>query len=265
MTDLDIADRLGATHLEIFPNWRAYPDPNELARIAKDRNFIVWSTHGCWGGQTIKASRVDLGSLNPATWNESLDDLKDCLDWLRDASGTCLVVHPGGLSDPDDSAARREALIQGLNSLADHVRGTDLTICVENMPPGVHPGSRMADLTEIVEVVNRSEIRLALDTGHANLGLGIESEALSAGHYLRTTHVHDNNGRSDSHLLPGEGILDWDALASALDVIKYEGPIMLECIRELRKRPESIDQSFQDRLASLCGICGDETRSAALR
>jgi sugar phosphate isomerase/epimerase len=48
--------------------------------------------------------------------------------------------------------------------------------------------------------------------------------------------------------------LSWASLARALDEIGYEGPIMLECIRELRKRPETIDEAFLSLLDSIRGI-----------
>lgn len=251
-TDLEVAARLGADHLEILPDWRAIPDPIEMAKIAKDRGFTIWSAHGSWGGQAIKASRVDLGSLEPSIWSESLDDLRRCLDWLRDANGTCLVIHPGGLSNPEDRQARRDSLMRGLDSLADHILGTRLRLCVENLPPGVHPGSRMEELAALVVELNRPEVGLALDTGHANLGPGISTEILAAQGQLLTTHVHDNNGRSDSHLPPGEGTLDWTVCSESLDAIDYRGPVMLECIRELRKRPESINDAFLELIAKLC-------------
>ena len=34
-------------------------------------------------------------------------------------------------------------------------------------------------------------------------------ETLAAGSLLATTHVHDNNGRQDSHDPPGYGTVDW--------------------------------------------------------
>ena len=84
-------------------------------------------------------------------------------------------------------------------------------ICVENMPPGVHPGSRMADLAALLVELAEPGLALALDTGHANLGEGVVHETVAAGSLLATTHVHDNNGRQDSHLPPGHGTIDWAA------------------------------------------------------
>jgi sugar phosphate isomerase/epimerase len=78
---------------------------------------------------------------------------------------------------------------------------------------------------------------LALDTGHANLTATVVQETHAAGAWLASTHVHDNNGRQDAHEPPGHGTIDWPAWGRALDDIAYSGPIMLECIRSLRKNP----------------------------
>lgn len=249
--DLDVADRLGATVLEILPDWSRYPDPRAMRQIAADRGFRIHSAHACWGGQSIRAPRVDLGSTNESTWDASLDDLKRCADWLTEAGGTHLVVHPGGLSDRAEEAARREALGRGLLALSEHAIG--LTICVENMPPGVHPGSRMHDLSLLVAELARPRIAVALDTGHAHMVSRPDVQTHKAGPRLGTTHVHDNDGKQDTHLPPGLGSVNWDAWRSALDAIGYRGPIMLECIRALRKEPERIDSAFLRLLADLTG------------
>ncbi len=123
-----------------------------------------------------------------------------------------------------------------------------MRICVENMPPGVFPGSRMADLAKLVAEIDRREVGLALDTGHAHISNSPHAETLAAGHNLFTTHVHDNNGRADSHLPPGSGTIDWEAWIEALDEIEYRGPIVLECIRHLRERPESLDGALVKRV-----------------
>jgi sugar phosphate isomerase/epimerase len=247
---LDLAARLGATVLEILPDWKSLPCPLEAGRRAGDAGFRIHSAHGCWGGTTITAARVDLGSTDPATWQASLDELKRCLDWLADAGGRCLVVHPGGLSDPDEFPRRREALCRGLWELADHATACELFVCVENMPPGVHPGSRMGDLVAILAELDRPELGLALDTGHAQLVASPASETRAAGSRLRTTHVHDNNGQ-DTHDPPGHGAIDWGAWAESLDLVDYDGPIILECIRAIRQEPGVIDERFLALLGRL--------------
>jgi sugar phosphate isomerase/epimerase len=249
--DLELARRIGASVLEIFPAWRALPDPGVLRSRVAECGLTLHSAHGCWGGQSIHAYRVDLGQPDSGVHRASVADLKRCVDWLGAAGGTYLVIHPGGLSEAEQAPARRDALARGLLALAEHARGTGIVLCVENMPPGVHPGSRMADLFDLVAALDRPELALALDTGHAHIAATPAAETEAAGRLLRTTHVHDNNGRQDTHLPPGLGTLDWDAWVEALDAIGYRGPILLECIRHLRNHPDSLDDALLDRLGKL--------------
>jgi sugar phosphate isomerase/epimerase len=213
-----------------------------------DRGLAIHGAHGCWGGQTIKTARVDLGATDASTHRESVADLKACIDWLAQAGGSRLVVHPGGLSFPEERQERREALARGLSELAEHARGTGVIVCVENMPPGVHPGSRMAELAELLGELDHPGLALALDTGHANLNANAAAETRDAGPLLATTHVHDNNGRQDSHEPPGHGTVDWHDWGRALDAIDYNGPILLECIRHLRHNPTSLKPEILARL-----------------
>jgi sugar phosphate isomerase/epimerase len=243
--ELGLALKIGATVLEILPLWHLLPDPTLMRAKAEDFGLTINSAHGCWGGQSIRAERVDLGSVHARTHQESIDDVKRCIDWLHEATGSFLVVHPGGLSLREAMSQRREALSRGLSALADHAKGTGVIVCVENMPPGVFPGSGMADLADLLAELARSELALALDTGHANLSSSAAAETLAAGPLLATTHVHDNDGRHDAHLPPGAGTVDWGNWRRSLDDVGYQGPILLECIRHLRTnfadyRPEVI-------------------------
>jgi sugar phosphate isomerase/epimerase len=261
--DLAIARRLGATVLEILPDWREYPDPIVLRARVEAAGFAIDSAHGCWGGQAVRAYRVDLGDTDPETRADSLDDTRRALDWLAGAGGRCLVVHPGGLSDAADADRRRGVLVENLRTLAQHAAERSLTLGVENMPPGVHPGSRMADLASIVAEVGRPEVGLTLDTGHANLNTDAAAETRAAGARLRSTHVHDNDGRTDSHLPPGHGTVNWREWRRALDEVGFDGPVMLECIRHLRNDPTDIDMGLLGMLAILTGAEGTGSNGRA--
>jgi sugar phosphate isomerase/epimerase len=252
--DLQLALRMGVSVLEILPHWRSLPDPVALRLQVAEAGLAIHSAHGCWGSQSIAARRVDLGSLDPETRRESVDDLRRCVDWLAEAGGTILVVHPGGLSEAEETDARRAGLLESLEALADHASGPGVVLCVENMPPGVHPGSRMAELATIVADLGRPEVGLALDTGHAHLVDTPAVETRSAGPLLRTTHVHDNNGRQDVHLPPGHGTIDWPDWIAALDEIDYQGPVMLECIRYIRDNSDCLTPNFLDLLNAMAGI-----------
>jgi sugar phosphate isomerase/epimerase len=43
-----------------------------------------------------------------------------------------------------------------------------------------------------------------------------------------TTHVHDNDGRTDDHLVPFEGTIDWAAAMTAVQKIGYDQTLVFE-------------------------------------
>jgi len=73
-----------------------------------------------------------------------------------------------------------------------------------------------------------ADVGICMDVGHAfmmgDLGDAIETAA----EYVVTTHLHDNNGKSDDHLTPGQGKIDWPAALVSLKKIGYEGVWMFE-------------------------------------
>ena len=42
------------------------------------------------------------------------------------------------------------------------------------------------------------------------------------------THVHDNRGRDDDHLVPYRGSIDWDVALMAMQKIGYDGTYLME-------------------------------------
>lgn len=250
-TDLALARRMGATMVEVLPEWNIFPDPGELGHLIREEGFTLHSAHGCWGSRTLRASRVDLAATDEQIRLASCADIRACVEWLDLAGGTYLIVHPGGLSDPLDQKSRSSALWESLNELAEFARLSAIVICVENMPPGVFPGSKMVNLADLLAQIGQPNLALALDTGHAHVSETPAQETLAAGPLLATTHVHDNNGRQDTHLPPGLGTIDWAAWVESLDRIDYKGPIMLECIRQIRENPSLITPSFRQILRDL--------------
>ena len=43
--------------------------------------------------------------------------------------------------------------------------------------------------------------------------------------HLVTTHLHDNRGRSDDHLVPFDGAIDWAGGADGVQKVGYDGPV----------------------------------------
>ena len=63
--------------------------------------------------------------------------------------------------------------------------------------------------------------------------------------FVVTTHLHDNRGERDDHLLPYEGTIDWSATLAALPA---EAPIVLE-LKEPAVAAGSVEvQAFAETL-----------------
>ena len=90
--------------------------------------------------------------------------------------------------------------------------------------------STPAALTALLEseTIDLADAGICLDFGHAHM-LGGAPEAVEAlsGHVI-TTHVHDNDGTDDIHLVPFDGTIDWVETLTALWKIGYAGPYVFE-------------------------------------
>jgi sugar phosphate isomerase/epimerase len=68
-----------------------------------------------------------------------------------------------------------------------------------------------------------------LDLGHSNLfGRSPVDMIRRFAQRLHHLHMHDNDGRSDLHLPPGAGNIEWPAVVRALKEVGYDGTVTLE-------------------------------------
>jgi sugar phosphate isomerase/epimerase len=115
--------------------------------------------------------------------------------------------------------------------LPDLEQGTGVTVAIENMFPVRVMGDRSVtfhanqDLDELEGIPD-----LVLDTSHAAVARHDPIEVRRRfGDRLRHVHLSDNAGKGwDSHLPPGQGILDLDAFLTDLAGDGYHGSVSLE-------------------------------------
>jgi len=118
------------------------------------------------------------------------------------------------------------------------VERTGITVAIENMFP-VHVGSRPLmlhanqDLDQLAGFPD-----LVLDTSHAAVAKHDLVHVRNLfGERLRHVHLSDNAGKGwDSHLPPGEGVLDLDSFLRELAHSGFDGTVSLEV--DLRKRAD---------------------------
>jgi len=93
-------------------------------------------------------------------------------------------------------------------------------------------GNSLSTPADLIEMLERSfegtDLGICMDVGHAHM-LGDVADAIeTASEYLATTHIHDNRGKSDDHLVPFQGTINWAAAIMAFEKIGYDGVLMYE-------------------------------------
>ena len=93
-------------------------------------------------------------------------------------------------------------------------------VAVEVIPNSLSTPERLVHLIE--EQLDGLDVGICFDYGHANL-MGDLAEAIEtvSGH-LWTTHVHDNRGREDEHLVPFMGTINWETAMMETQKIGYD-------------------------------------------
>ena len=104
----------------------------------------------------------------------------------------------------------------------------------------------LLDLCELLEP-DYPNIGVCWDFGHANIQGYDQVQAMHLlGSRLIATHVDDNYGIADDHLLPYMGNIDWPPIMKALHEINYQGAFAFETHRLTNTMPEEmIDASLR--------------------
>src|SRR3989449_4714930 len=101
-----------------------------------------------------------------------------------------------------------DAAFNSLEHLMLFAKHRGVTIALENTPGGL---ATPANLRQFIAETRLHDLRLCFDTGHAHMEDGVGPGFETMRELVVTTHVHDNRGEKDEHLLPYEGTIDWDA------------------------------------------------------
>lgn len=136
-----------------------------------------------------------------------------------------LVVHLGvtqaAADDNSRDAARRSVL--ALHEMAQKV---GVKLALEVIP---NPLSTPEALVTFIEHdLEGADVGICMDVGHAFIMGDLADAIETCAEYLVTTHLHDNRRRSDDHLAPGDGAIDWPAALMSLQKIGYDGAWMFE-------------------------------------
>ena len=138
---------------------------------------------------------------------------------------THLVIHLG-VPSAEASANSRAAVARSLDEIVEAAQPVGVTLALELIPNPLSIAPRLVQWLE--DDLELEGAGICLDVGHAHLvGDVMEAIETCSGHIV-TTHVHDNGGRRDDHLVPGTGTIDWDGAVMAFQKVGYDGAWMFE-------------------------------------
>lgn len=87
------------------------------------------------------------------------------------------------------------------------------------------------ELCTFVDSLESEVVGICYDFGHAHMrGHDVKKDIETMGNRLIATHVADNHGQQDEHLLPFYGTIDWKKAVETLRKIKYSGDLTYECM-----------------------------------
>jgi sugar phosphate isomerase/epimerase len=212
-------DYTDAGHVDAVRSWL-----DELGLSASSLHAPICASFigGQWGRAFSNAA------TDPARREEALAETRVAMEAARQLSCSAVVVHlglPRGQplppGDNDRGAVRRS-----LDELASAASRAGVRLALEVIPNDLSTPSALLEWIDGESELGNAAI--CLDFGHAHLldGAPEAVEALSG--YVITTHVHDNRGTDDDHLVPFAGTIDWATTLTALWKTGYAGPLVFE-------------------------------------
>ena len=238
--------RLGRDHLaqiagygfeavELFAT-RSHFDYHDPANIDRLRTWLdetrltlhsvhlpIFESYGPGG----TGAAFSIAATDSARRQAAVQEAGAAIELLKHIPAKMVVVH---LGSPAKYAGT------GDNSRASAARSTE-EICRIAEPLGARVAMEvipnpLSSASSLVAMIERdfdgSNVGICLDFGHAHLMGDVADDIEIVAEHLITTHVHDNRGKDDDHLVPYQGTINWPAALVSMLKIGYEGTYLLE-------------------------------------
>jgi sugar phosphate isomerase/epimerase len=231
----------GFEAVEVFatPTHIDYHNPAAVADLQQWLAEARLQLHGVHApvGESFSGGRwgplLSLASSDAATRTRAVAEAEAALQIARRIAFKVFVVHLGVPRHERTAGARdgaidnsRDGARRSVDELRKAAEPLGVRIAVEVIPNEL---SRAESLVYFIEeVVDAADVGICLDFGHAHIDGDLVDAIETVSEHLITTHVHDNRGRTDDHLVPFEGTIDWPGTLTAVQKIGYEGTLLLE-------------------------------------
>lgn len=158
-----------------------------------------------------------------------VDEVKRAIEIAETVPFRYLIQHLG-VSGQEFDERRIESAFSSLEEIKVFAGQRGVEVLLENTPNGLASAERLnAFLAE-----THLNLGYCFDIGHAHMTGHLQHEFELMKQRIRSTHIHDNDGKEDQHLFPGEGTIDWVRAMQLLFPNEHQYPLMLE----LKEPPE---------------------------
>ena len=213
----ELADALGEYHLEVH----ALHSPTERDLAPGRESGVPISI-----SDPERIRRID-----------AVDEVKRALEVAERIPFRYLIQHLGHGRQSADPR-KLDAAFSSLEQLSVFAKARGVTIALENTTDEL---GAPASLQHFIADTHLHDLRLCFDTCHAHIEDGVEVSFDAMRERVATTHIHDNHGEKDEHLLPYEGTIDWDAALAAIATAPQPVVFVLELAEQPGGAP-TLDQ-----------------------
>jgi sugar phosphate isomerase/epimerase len=202
----------------------------ELGHWFRDSQLTLHSVHApmytdeMWG-RSGPHSVVTITETSKPKRLEMVDEIKRALDVAETIPFRYLIQHIGVAGEEYDERKIDAAFgsLEQINLFA-HQRGVE--VLLENTP------NQLASAERLVHFLGITHLKLdfCFDVGHAHMNEGIETAYGIMKSRIRSTHLHDNDAKSDLHQFPFAAgrTIDWKKTMDLLRSQPDQYPLLLE-------------------------------------
>ena len=220
-------DRIEILAIPPHFDYRDKPRLQVLASWLRDQGAILHSIHTPFSTdyQALKARQwLSVASPEKTRRRAAVDEVRRAMEFCERVICPFAIVHMGAPGD-SNQLKQLDALYESLEVLVPFASARGMRIALENIPGEL---SLLENIRRFLEEAGQEDVGICFDTGHSNLAANPVGEIDAGGSRIVTTHLHDNRGKDDDHLLPFEGIIPWQEVLLAFRTIDYSGCWMLE-------------------------------------
>jgi sugar phosphate isomerase/epimerase len=242
-------EQSGIPAVEIFCarqhlDYRDKAQVTELGHWFRDSDLKIHSLHSpmytdeIWGRSGPHAV-INITDTRKGERLRMVDEIKRALEVAETIPFRYMVQHIG-VGGEEFDMHKFDAAFTALDELRSFAGQRGVEILLENIPNDLSSAMRLRQFEELTHV----GLNYVFDTGHAHMNKGVAAEFEIMKDRIRSTHIHDNDGKDDSHLYPFTGGIDWKQTMELLRSRGDQYPLLLE-LRERADTPKPLEAALE--------------------